>query len=529
MGERTRTIQAPSGTRDLYPKQVARRRYLTRAWRDVSIRHGFEEIEGPTFEQLELYTIKSGEGIMSELFQAFSGKDPTQREALERGEPAPFALRPEFTPTLARMYAARAGSLPRPTKWFSVGPYFRAERPQRGRLREFLQWNADVIGLPGDADAESEEAAALKAQMDAETIACCADLLGHLGMAGTTDPAGCTIKASDRRVVALFIEESSGAPAPGLVEKVMALLDRRDKLSPEQFQAQAEGLGFDADRFDLLTSGFGDLGLGDVQFGSAMDPEGRTGGDLHAMHPLSRAMAPLRVPTPCRVDPSIVRGLAYYTGTVFEVLAEGERAIAGGGRYDGLIELMGGSPTPAVGFAMGDVVISLLLEEKGLLPEGAELLDAISRPPASSRPEAFVISADEQHGDEHVLPLIANLRGGVESSVWTDRASDAKPWHADRHAGDEPGAGRDGVRPLHARRSYKTTKNLKKLLADAERQLSRFAAIIHGPDRVQLKDLDARRDLTPVDLPGLPASEPEFSVEPESAVYVGRAIARLTG
>jgi len=530
MGDTPTSVRPPSGTRDLYPEAAARRRYLTQSWRDVSIRHGFEEIDGPTFEQIELYTIKSGEGIMSELFQAFSGKDPTQREALARGEPAPFALRPEFTPTLARMYAARAGSLPRPTRWFSVGPYFRAERPQRGRLREFLQWNADVLGLPGDAEPGSEHASELEAQMDAETIACCADLLNHLGVVGPTDPTGCTIRVSDRRAVTRFIEQSGGASSPDLVERVLALLDRRDKVSPEQFRSEAHELGFDADRFDALTSGFSDVRLGQVRAASPFGPEGHTDvGDLHAMGPLSGAMAPMRVPAVCSVDPSIVRGLAYYTGTVFEVIAQGERAIAGGGRYDGLIELMGGPPTPAVGFAMGDVVVSLLLEEQGLMPEGAELLEAISRPPACARPEVFVVSADEEHGDPHVVGLIAALRRGVASSAWVQRGTDAKPWHPDRYAGDADQAGRDGVRPLHARRSSRSTRNLKKLLSDAERQRSRFAAVVHGPDRVQLKDLDTRHDLTPADIPGLPGSEPEFAVDPQSDVYVGRAVVALTG
>ena len=131
------SFQSPTGTRDMYPADAAKRRFIMEAWRGVSVRHGFDEIDGPTFEHLDLYTVKSGEGIVSELF-AF------QRAGGEKD----YALRPEFTPTLARMYAAKAGSLPKPTKWFMAGPFFRAERPQRGRLREFLQWNVDILGDP---------------------------------------------------------------------------------------------------------------------------------------------------------------------------------------------------------------------------------------------------------------------------------------------------------------------------------------------------------------------------------------------
>src|SRR5678816_4242514 len=132
---KTRNFQAPKGTRDMYPQDLLRRRYIEKMWRDTSIRHGFEEIDGPTFEYLELYTAKSGEGIVSEIFGVFSGKDEGELAAIRAGGAAPYALRPEFTPTLARMYAAKAGSLPKPCKWFWQQNCFRAERPQRGRLR----------------------------------------------------------------------------------------------------------------------------------------------------------------------------------------------------------------------------------------------------------------------------------------------------------------------------------------------------------------------------------------------------------
>ena len=152
---------------------MARLRYIQDAWRRTSINHGFDEIDGPTFEHLDLYTVKSGEGIVSELFsfERFGGEKT-------------FALRPEFTPTLARMYAAKAASLPKPTKWFWQQNCYRAERPQRGRLREFCQWNCDIIGDDSPA-------------ADAECIACCVGVLESLGLT----PRDVRIRISHRAIV----------------------------------------------------------------------------------------------------------------------------------------------------------------------------------------------------------------------------------------------------------------------------------------------------------------------------------------
>jgi histidyl-tRNA synthetase len=159
------------------------------------------------------------------------------------------------------------------------------------------------------------------------------------------------------------------------------------------------------------------------------------------------------------LDLSIVRGLAYYTGLVFEAIADGERAVAGGGRYDKLIELMGGPPTPAVGFGMGDVVLSLLLDDKGLMPAGPDLLDACSRPSASLRPQAFVIAANPEH-DAAMTRLLADLRRGPQD----EKSGELRPWQ--RPAG------------LHARRSYKSTRNVGKLLDDARKQHALVAVML---------------------------------------------------
>lgn len=478
-------IRRPTGTRDLFPADLARQRYITQAWRDVALRHGFDEIAGPSFEHLALYTLKSGEGIVSELFSFTRAGGDTD-----------YALRPEFTPTLARMYAARGNEMPKPTRWFTTGPYFRAERPQRGRLREFHQWNCDILSDDGTPEG--------RARADAEIIAVCCALCCELGLTlGLFDDA--IVQYSDRDFLAALLG-GLGIGA-GELDAAFVVLDRALKVDEATFVSNLGARGASAEAARRL--------LGVIRKPFAKESLGeRLGIDFDALdlpdHKLMNTMlAAMGRAGGSIFNPGIVRGLAYYTGMVFEVLADGERAIAGGGRYDNLIELMGGQPTPAVGFAMGDVVLSLLLQDKGLMPEGPALLDAISRPPASARPDVFVISADEEQGDHLVTPLLARLRTGVASKAWQDNA-DHKPWDANRF---DPASG--GIAPLHARTSDKSTRNLRKLLADAERQHARFAAIIHRDEVVQLKDMD-NRDEHPEDL----------HVDPASDKYVGKVIAQ---
>ncbi|UYV14147.1 MAG: ATP phosphoribosyltransferase regulatory subunit [Phycisphaera sp.] len=463
---------------------MARQQYITRLWRDTAIRHGFEEINGPTFEMLDLYTRKSGEGIVSELF----------RFRREGGEDN-YAMRPEFTPTLARMYAARAASLPSPTKWFSIGPYFRAEKPQRGRLREFLQWNVDVLG----GEPQTDEFWA----NDAETISVMTMCLGHMGLRSPV----LDVHVSHRYALEQSLR-MSGVSSEAM-NVAIQLVDSLPKLSVEAADAMAGAIGLDLSRLEWILGQLGehadssqrqDLELLDKVY-EAGDAGHIAVDVMEFCERLNDRGSVIRHYT----DMSIARGLAYYTGTVFEVIAEGERAIAGGGRYDNLIELFGGPPTPAVGFGMGDVVLGLLLDDKGLMPGGAELLDALSRPGASLRPEAFVVAGSEDE-DALVEPLLANLRRGVEREGF-----EGKPWAADRYA----------ARPMHARRTYKTTRNLKKLLTDAEKQHARFAVVLHGADKVQVKDLDKREELV--------HDRGDFSVDPASNAYVGTAIASRLG
>ncbi|MEO1008714.1 MAG: ATP phosphoribosyltransferase regulatory subunit [Planctomycetota bacterium] len=488
-------IAAPKGTRDLYPDEHLRQAYICKLWRDTAVRHGFEEINGPTFEMLELYKKKSGEGIVSELFSF-----------RRQGGDDDYALRPEFTPTLARMYAAKAASLPSPTKWFSIGPYFRAEKPQRGRLREFLQWNVDILG--GDTPEE-------QTRHDVESIGVVDSLLRGGGV-----PVDDVATQLNHRGVFQQILSKLGIP-PGSMESAFALADRAAKINSETFIGNWMDLGAEREPGERLRRVLLDPhGVADardraqglwLQFRSIADRLGI--GELSADAAATERTLRALFEQLARADvghvqlvPSIVRGLAYYTGTVFEVIAEGERAIAGGGRYDNLIELFGGPPTPAVGFGMGDVVLGLLLDDKGLMPQGKDLLDALSQPAASLRPDAFVIAGSEDE-DALVEPLLANLRRGIEHDGFSIQGG-GKPWAADRYA----------VRPVHARRTYKTTRNLKKLLSDAEKQHARYAIVLHGEDKVQVKNLDTREELAHDE-------RGDFSVRPESDAYVGAALA----
>lgn len=426
----TQRLQAPKGTRDFYPDEMIWRRHLEQIWREVSIRHGFDEIEGPTFELLDLYRVKSGDEIVSELF---SFEDRGGRE---------LALRPEFTPTLARMVVARAASLPKPTKWFAIPLHYRAERPQRGRLREFLQWNVDMIGD------ESPTA-------DSEVLGVAIDLLAELGLTREL----VRVKVSHRETVSKCLLRL-GISEDRLLH-AFALLDRRDKMTPEEFQQAAGMLGLAGDaitRFDeIARAGISATASWGEVVRRLQVPEE----DLEDLQPIHDVLHQTGLAPWCEYDLGIVRGLAYYTGTVFEIRDAGgrERAICGGGRYDRLVETFGGPPTPACGFGMGDVVLSLMLEDHHLKPEARDIMPA---------PDVFLISAGGEAAETLLPKLLLDLR-------------------------------RSG---LHARRSYKTTRNVGKLLKDASNANARYALIL-GQELEQgqlvVKDLSAG-DQIPVDV-----------------------------
>jgi histidyl-tRNA synthetase len=422
MSERIR-FQAPKGTRDFYPPQMAVRRRIEEVWRRASIDCGFEEIEGPSFEHLDLYTLKSGEGIVSELFSF--------RRA---GGDDDYALRPEFTPTLARMAAAKGHSLPLPTKWFAIPSHYRAERPQRGRLREFLQWNADAIGL-GEPDGEAEV-------IEAAVLA-----LERFGLS----PRDVQVRISHREAAASLLR-GLGTPEASLPAG-FELLDRLDRLPPEEIARRAAAIGLDAagvERLGVCLAAAVPLREPLESIAAGM---GVAATQVEPLGPLQERLRRADLLDWCTFDPGIVRGLAYYRGIVFEIHETGgaERAVAGGGRYDGLISLVGGPDLPACGMGMGDVVLSLVLRDRGLLAEddGEALLP---------RPDAFVLALSEEAAAA-VPGLLRTLR----------------------RAG------------LHARASHRATRNVGKLLADASRCRARHAVILDAglaEGRATLKDLD---------------------------------------
>lgn len=467
-------IAPPTGTRDFYPREMLVRRYITDAWRRTALRHGFDEIDGPTFESAELYKVKSGEGILNEMFGVYSGKGLTEPQAQAPGtfDPRnpPFGLRPEFTPTLARMYAARAKQLPQPTKWFCVSNFFRAERPQRGRLREFWQWNCDVIG----GEQGSPELKGRARGNDAETIAVLVDHFFDVGLSPNT----VRMHISDREHFS-FLLQVSGVPAEQQ-QGVLNVLDSSGKISPKQFDEQLSVLQTPKSLIRELES--------QIYGSNAVVPLSNFTSDNHVddepaswLHVVANDLKDLQVIEWCDHDPRIVRGLAYYTGTVFEVIAEGERAVAGGGRYDNLIELFGGPRTPACGFGMGDAVLGNLLEDRKLIPEGREMLEALSRS-MPLRPDVFVIASPNPGCEELIVPTVARLRRGEESEKY--KQGEAKPWSAERYA----------AAPLHARRSYKATKNVGKLIGEAAAANARCVAIIESAGdnpRCTIKHLDS--------------------------------------
>ena len=378
--------QAPKGTRDFFPSELAVLHHIEQAWKNASINAGFDEIDGPTFEHLDLYTVKSGEEIVSELFSfTRSGGD------------VEYALRPEFTPTLARMAASKGRSLSIPTKWFAIPSHFRGERPQRGRLREFNCWNVDLLGIDDPS-------------ADAEVISTAIQGLANLGL--TSEDV--VVRISHRDVVVTMLQ-SAGITEDKL-NIALGLLDKREKMPPEVFTEKLVEHGFDAVAF--------------AQFDDDITIEHE---ELLALQDELRAWG---IGDWCTIDFNIVRGLAYYTGIVFEIheRSGNERAIAGGGRYDKLVEMFGGPAMPAVGFGMGDVVLSLVLKDRGLLGDGSEYLPS---------PEVFVLSACDE-GDAILISTVAMFR-------------------------------KEGI---HAQRSYKSTHNVGKLLTDAAKANASHAVIL---------------------------------------------------
>src|SRR5438067_1051520 len=326
------------GFRDFYPEQLASRNYIISEWRAVARRYGFLEYDGPPLEPLELYKKKSGDEIVGQLY---TFTDKGDREV---------ALRPEMTPTLARMVSAKANAMRKPIRWFSIPQLFRYERQQKGRLREHFQLNADIIG----------EASVVA---DAELLALAIDVMRAVGLTSSDVRA----RVSDRRLLTAILSEVGVKNAE--MPAVFAAIDKvgrepRDvtlgKVDKAVSSAEARrGVGRILDHAN-------DLNALAADFRNSPDVmEGVT-----HMREYLNFLDALGVGDWVDFDLSIVRGLAYYTGKVFELFdANGEfRAICGGGRYDDLLSSIGGVNLPALGFGMGDVVLTELLRSRNLLP-----------------------------------------------------------------------------------------------------------------------------------------------------------------
>ena len=338
------SLDALPGFREFYPGELAERNFIIGTWRDVARRYAFVEYDGPPLEPLELYTRKSGEEIVGQLY-TFSDKGGRE-----------VALRPEMTPTLARMVAAKANALRKPVRWFSVPQLFRYERKQRGRLREHFQLNCDIIG-------ESDVTA------DAELLATAIDMMRAFGLTA----ADVRARVSDRQLLrGLLVLTGISEEALPAVYAVVDKLDREPRASLEA---------------KLRTAGLHDVFIGRI-FEVLKHTDLRTlrehYGDVPELREEFSRLAryfeyldALGVGDWVEFDLSIVRGLAYYTGIVFELFDAGRelRAICGGGRYDTLLKQLGGTDLPALGFGMGDVVLADLLRAKGLMPKWEPQVD----------------------------------------------------------------------------------------------------------------------------------------------------------
>src|SRR5947209_2737591 len=337
--------KALPGFRDFYPEDLSLRNHIFATWRSVAARYGFDEYDGPPLESLEMYTQKSGDEIVQQLYEF---RDKGDRDV---------ALRPEMTPTLARMVAARVQALKKPIRWFAIPQLFRYERQQRGRLREHFQLNMDIIG----------EASPLA---DAELIAAAIDIMRAFGLG----PADVRARVSDRRVLRTLLlgRGVTEAQLPTAFEAI----DKSERVPREVVADKLRETGIGKRETDAVFEIAALRGLDAVLTALGKVKSGEEAGE-----PLRQAVGALEamgLGDFVAVDLTIVRGLAYYTGIVFELFDTGEslRAVCGGGRYDGLLKALGGVDLPALGFGMGDVVLGELLRERGPADQASTKLDA---------------------------------------------------------------------------------------------------------------------------------------------------------
>lgn len=323
-------INSVKGTRDFYPADMAARIWLYNKVRKVSEAFGYQEWEGPILEKLDLYAAKSSDELAKKQSYVFPDRSGDM-----------IMLRPELTPTLARVIAQRQRQLTYPLRWWSFGPFWRYEAPQKGRSREFFQWNIDQIGI------DTPEA-------DAEMVAIVATLFQEVGLT----PNKALIYVNDRQLVNRELKKIG--VTDDQYQDTLNWIDRRSKMKPEKWDATGREIGLFKNQITQV-----------MRF---LENENRWQ-DSETLVRVFSTLKAMGVREYVRYDPSTIRGLPYYTGIVFEAFDVGgsvRRSILGGGRYNNLMEAVGGDPMPAVGFAMGDLVISLILKELGLMPDNMD-------------------------------------------------------------------------------------------------------------------------------------------------------------
>jgi histidyl-tRNA synthetase len=334
------TFQTLPGFREFYPEDFARRNHVFRLWRQTASTYGFVEYDAPVLEPLELYKAKSGDEIEGQLF---SFTDKGGREV---------ALRPEMTPTVCRLIGAKASALKRPIKWFSIGEFYRYERMQKGRGRCFSQFNADIFGEPGP-------------EAEIELIALLTQCLCAFGLT----EQDFYVRLSDRNLWFYYLE-ALGLDEPR-IRSVLGVVDKFEKAGDEAFKSYTEQFGeLDAALKAKVLAFLQIKSLAALE--ALLAPIGgeKLAARLVEWRKLLGGLTAMGLERFIEVDLGVVRGLAYYTGFVFEAFdRKGElRALAGGGRYDDLVQKLGGPAFPAVGFAIGDMTFALLLEQRGLTP-----------------------------------------------------------------------------------------------------------------------------------------------------------------
>ena len=376
-------FQTLKGFRDFFPADCAARNYVFDTWRRVAARYGFVEYEGPVLEPTELYKRKSGDEIVGQLFcfEDKGGRD--------------VSMRPELTPTLARMAAAKEREFKKPLRWFSIGQFFRYEKHQKGRGREFYQFNCDILG---------EESSLA----DAELVALAIDLMCEFGFT----EKDFKIRLSDRNAWVDFARE--GGVQEDDMTIFLQVVDKMERTPTEKTEEQLKGLGLSLAQINEFIQS-GEKSSQSIQEIIA-DLEARDLGEY------------------VEVDLSIVRGLAYYTGVVFEIfdIGKGMRAVAGGGRYDQLVDLIGGVKMAACGFAMGDMVITDLIKET---EHTAVLLEKDCKNRLGL--ECFVIVADSEKRAE-ASQVVQLLRGeGMRVAAPLSDMKVGKQFQAAEQAGAE--------------------------------------------------------------------------------------------